>query len=100
MTGLRGNLAGSLIADHLDSDELNDAPDNIVPACGRCNGTRTQQIKPDETFVVRPNGTRTRAISRACEQCGSAFNVPPSYVRNGKGRFCSRGCARKKAATT
>lgn len=98
-TGLRGNLAGSLIADHLDSNELNDAPENIVPACGRCNGTRTQGIKPDEAFVVRHNGTRARAVKRACEQCGAAFFVPPSFVRPGKARFCSRSCARKKAAT-
>lgn len=101
MTGLRGNLAGSLIADHLNGDPLNDAADNIVPACGRCNGTRTQQIKPDEAFVVRSNGTRTRAVERACIMCGGAFFVPPAALkRPNRGLFCSRSCARKKAATT
>lgn len=29
-----------LVADHLDNDKLNNHPDNLVPSCHACNGTR------------------------------------------------------------
>jgi hypothetical protein len=33
----------ALVADHLDSDKLNNDPDNLVPSCNYCNATRTNQ---------------------------------------------------------
>jgi hypothetical protein len=33
----------ALVGDHLDSDKLNNDPDNIVPSCNYCNATRTNQ---------------------------------------------------------
>jgi hypothetical protein len=96
VVGARGGGANALVADHVDSDPLNDAPGNIVPACVTCNGTRTQSIKAGELFVVRPNGTRTRATERTCAVCGSKFLVAKAQLRiPGKGLACSRSCARK-----
>ena len=31
-------------------------------------------------------------VARTCERCGTAFTVPASRVRQGRGRFCSRSC--------
>lgn len=91
--------ADALIADHLDWDATNDAPENLVPSCNPCNGHRRKSgnagiINPDESTVMRTGG-RTRAIQRACETCGATFLTIPAEVRKGKGRFCSRSCARR-----
>ena len=34
----------------------------------------------------------TPRVPRICEQCSRSFSVPPSVVRVGGGRFCSRPC--------
>jgi len=92
----RGSVKGALVADHLDSNQLNDSPENIVASCGSCNGTRTQSIKDGELFVTRYNGARARAIERTCAACQAPFLVIISQSRNpAKGRYCSRSCARK-----
>jgi len=93
--GASGNKTDALIADHLDNNPLNDASGNIVPACGTCNGTRTQSIKDDELFLVRPNGTRVRAVERTCLACGGKFLIAPASLgRPNRGLFCSLPCAR------
>ena len=94
--GQRGNLAGNLIADHLDSNPLNDDDDNLVPSCGRCNGTRGARVSDDEPYVVRTNGTRLRGIRRECLTCSAPFVAMPSPNPK-KGLYCSRSCARKGA---
>lgn len=96
----QGVAPGALVADHLDWDQANDSPANLVPSCNACNAHRTsrgnrQIISDDELVVVAPNGSRHRATERACELCGSAFVVALAQLRIGKGRFCSRSCARK-----
>jgi hypothetical protein len=97
MVGMRGNAHFALIADHVDNDERNDAPSNLVPSCGRCNGSRTQRIEAGELFVTRPNGTRTRAVERHCIGCGARFLQAAAEAKNlTKGRFCSMSCARSK----
>lgn len=94
--GVRGHSTGAVIADHVDSDPLNDEPENIVPSCGTCNATRTQSIKSGELFVVRSNGTRTRATKRLCVICQAEFLVVNAELRSsGKGQCCSRSCARR-----
>jgi len=90
---------GTLIADHLDWDRNNDNPENLVASCHRCNVNRTRtgkgrSIADDELTVSRTRG-RTRAIKRNCEFCNEQFLTIPATVRAGKGRFCSRSCARK-----
>lgn len=91
--GRRGNSRDHVIADHLDSDEFNDDPENLVPSCGPCNGTREIRIPDDEPHITRITGTRLRGPLRACETCGADFVA--WETRPGRGRFCSRSCARK-----
>lgn len=95
----KGVAPDALIADHLDWDQSNDSPENLVPSCNACNAHRTprgdrQIIRGDEMFIVASNGARQRAVQRECELCGSSFVVVSAQVRVGKGRFCSRSCAR------
>lgn len=33
-----------------------------------------------------------KRVSRVCEQCGESFEVWPSVLRKGRGKFCSRAC--------
>jgi hypothetical protein len=98
--GQRGNLVDALVADHVDNNPLNDAPDNVVASCGSCNGNRTQKIKGGEAFVVNANGTRARAVEKACAACAKVFLAIPAQVRSGRGRFCSRSCARSAPRRT
>ncbi len=98
-TGLRGNHDGVLIVDHLDGDKLNDAEGNLAPSCWVCNTNRAKtaraHVSDDETFIVRRNGTRLRAMRRICQHCGAEFLAPLGEASNGGARFCGRSCARK-----
>lgn len=89
----------ALMADHLDWNATNDAPENLVPSCNACNGHRRSsggsQLIEDGELWVRRGRTRTRAVQRNCEYCGGHFLTIPAEIRNGKGRFCSRSCARR-----
>ncbi len=97
-TGVRDQRA--LLADHLDHDATNDEPDNLVAACNACNAHRRRtgdtNIRPGDPVVIRADGKPVRAIERSCEYCGAAFLAAASQVKSGKGRFCSRSCARSK----
>lgn len=96
VVGTRGNARDSLIADHVDSNPLNDDPANLVPSCGPCNGSRARVIKPSEDYVVRKDGSKTRATRRICLICGSQFLVATAQLRTpGTGLCCSRSCARR-----
>lgn len=94
---------GAIFADHVDFDPANDDPSNLVPSCNVCNAHRQQSgkralIAGDEP-IVYVNGRRRRAVGRTCEYCGEAFLAPASVLlptQNGKGRFCSRSCARRR----
>lgn len=91
----------TIFADHLDHDPTNDTAENLVPSCNSCNGHRTRRgernlIAADEPVILLNGRTPTRAIARACEYCGEEFLALPAHVRVGKGRFCSRSCARRK----
>lgn len=95
----RGLAEGALLADHLDHDPENNAPENLVPACNRCNAHRTRKgdrrrIGSDELTIMW-SGVRTRAVERQCAVCTKAFLTVPAEVRKGRGQFCSRSCARK-----
>jgi hypothetical protein len=93
----RGTHRGHVVADHVDGNWRNDSPDNVVPACQGCNGTRFKLVGEDEPYILRKNGTRLRAIRRNCERCNSAFLTQPSDAkRHNRGRFCSMSCARRK----
>jgi len=95
-----GLVAGALIADHLNWDREDDRPENLVPACNPCNVNRQREfedraIADDDLTVIWGSGGRTRAIRRECEYCGVEFLTIPAEVKKGKGRFCSRSCARR-----
>lgn len=89
----------ALVADHLDWDATNDAPENLVPSCGPCNGhrrrSRQARIIQDGELKTTWGGYVTRAVERSCETCGNQFLTIPAEVKKGKGRFCSRSCARR-----
>lgn len=38
------NPSWQLLADHVDDNRLNNAADNLVPACRNCNATRGQHV--------------------------------------------------------
>jgi hypothetical protein len=91
----------ALIADHLDWHTDDDSPDNLTPSCNPCNshrrsGGHSARIGSDDQTVVW-SGAKTRAIERVCEGCGTRFLIPPSATKRGRGRFCSRSCARKQS---
>ena len=94
-----GLAIGALLADHLDWDATNDAPENLVPSCRKCNVLRTRnnhrvRIQEGETISVR-GGQPRRAINRQCITCGSGFTVGLDVVKRGHGHYCSRSCARQ-----
>lgn len=98
-----GITDGALIADHLDWNQQNNDPGNLVPSCHVCNAHRTREgdrrrIESDELYVIARNGTRHRAVRRACEDCGQTFVAKVAQIRVGKARFCSRSCARRTEA--
>jgi endogenous inhibitor of DNA gyrase (YacG/DUF329 family) len=94
-----GPRIGNLVADHLNWDFNDDSPGNLVPSCSICNAQRTRhgdrrRIEKNETTMLW-GGVRTRAVQRFCNMCGAPFLTIPVEVRKGKGRFCSRSCARR-----
>lgn len=92
--------AGALTADHVDNDSRNNAPENLVPSCHRCNSIRQLEdlVSDDELWITMTgNRGRHRAVERFCEQCGARFLALAAEKRPNRGRFCSRGCARRRS---
>jgi hypothetical protein len=68
-----------LFVDHLDEDKLNNDPHNLVPACNRCNSTRSRkpvqtckrghEFSPANTYVNATSG------SRVCRTCSAAYKA-------------------------
>jgi hypothetical protein len=85
-------VTDSLVADHLDWDNTNDAPENLVPSCHSCNARRAAPgrrggIQPGEPIVMIGKH-RTRAVERICKRCGVTFLAAPSAA----GTYCSQAC--------
>lgn len=100
MVGRGVRDARALLVDHLDHDPTNDDESNLVPSCNPCNAHRRHDgtsatITPEDVTVMK-GGNLTRAVEKPCEQCGAPFLAALSQVKMGKGRFCSRSCARRK----
>ncbi len=94
-----GLVAGALVVDHLDNNPLNNATDNLVPSCAKCNAGRADKphmVKDDELFVMRTH-QRLRVVELTCAHCGKTFVAPPSLVAAGKGKYCSHACTGKAA---
>lgn len=90
----------SLIVDHLDHDGHNNAIENLVPSCPRCNIIRSHAYKiPDgEAYVVNASGARLRAVTLICAHCKEQFLKSISDIkraRPGHARYCSKSCTRK-----
>lgn len=92
-TGVGTECKDMLVTDHIDSDPHNNDPDNLATACVGCNATRGLVVRDDEPHKVRPNGSRLRGFPRTCETCKRDFVAWQETP--GKGRFCSRSCARR-----
>jgi len=88
---------GVLVCDHLDRNPLNNDPSNLAPSCHRCNLLNCDRaVRDDEDYRVIAKGSRVRGERRNCEQCGGSFVAWPSGKQDrGRGRFCSRSCARR-----
>jgi hypothetical protein len=92
----RGNRSGVILADHLDGDVRNNAPDNLVVSCNGCNTIRGRDgfrsaIKDDELVVWNSAGQRTRAVQLTCQECGATFLA--EIRRADTAKVCSRRCA-------
>jgi len=93
MAGGGPGSPGNLLVDHLDWDDQNDDPDNLVPSCNTCNSKRAapgkrQKIQPGEP-TIQIGKYRTRAIEAACPECGTTFLTLPSRPKI----YCSPKCA-------
>lgn len=87
---------GVLVVDHLDRNPMNNALENIAPSCQRCNIMNSDRVIADnEDFRVLRSGTRLRGEPRNCEHCGGSFVTWTKNPGPGRGRFCSRSCARR-----
>lgn len=87
-----GVTPDALITDHLDWDNTNDDPANLVVSCHNCNARRAAPgkqgaIQPDEPVKILSTGHRTRAVEKECGWCGETFLTLPSRPR----KFCSKG---------
>lgn len=64
------------------------------------NRTRYPLHAPDGKFLpgTTPAATepyKRTTVERPCEQCGTPFQVLPSELKVGKGRFCGASCVRE-----
>jgi len=91
-----GTGKGVLVVDHLDRDPMNNSDENLAPSCTRCNVLNADRtIGDQESFRVLASGVRVRGDARKCEHCGGDFVTWTKNPGRGRGRFCSRSCARK-----
>jgi hypothetical protein len=96
----KGGWDGVLIVDHVNNISSDNSPDNLVPACFRCNVFR--QIDEDmkkSPYIITKAGFRQKAIPRNCAVCGKEFLLRISSItgaslknRPGNGKYCSFKC--------
>lgn len=66
----------------------------ILAACDDCGKVRVLG-KGDYRPLCKLCCHKGEKVKRICEQCGKEFEVWPSTVRIGKGKFCSRKCSQE-----
>lgn len=84
-----GNI-NDLIIHHIDESGQTETPnnsmDNLTTLCRPCH-LKLHNIK------INPN-PRNR-VKCICLNCGKEFEVVPSKIKNGRGKYCSRECKNK-----
>lgn len=85
----------TLTTDHVDANTHNNRPENLVPACIKCNAGRGKKLPDDCVYLVNACGIRLRAASRTCRFCGGIFLATLTDIRRYQTRYCSRSCAKK-----
>ena len=84
----KGILSGSIVADHVDGNDRNNSPDNIVPSCHSCNTKRGYNYRFNVTpYVMKPGG-RNAATEHTCQNCGTKFLT----TKTGGSKYCSVKC--------
>jgi hypothetical protein len=84
---------GSLVADHIDRNKLNNDLSNLRPACHTCNLLNSDRtIADDESYRVIHKGTRVRGETRRCATCDGSFVAWPDTGRPRRGIYCSKAC--------
>lgn len=94
----------ALVPDHVDSEQTNNSPDNLVPACYGCNTMRSRKYRPaianDDLFVIDKQGARTRADWVTCEVCETKFLASIARIKRGTVSLCSRACSGRRGSAS
>jgi hypothetical protein len=84
---------GCLVTDHVDRNQKNNEPDNLVPSCQGCNIRRGKGDRFDDGLFVMIEGKRAVATPRVCLTCDEPFLIATKYLKKANaGRYCSRRC--------
>ena len=76
--GWRGSPGSIIHVDHVDRDKLNNDPENLVPACIRCNTSRHQNLLTvDDVQAVRELYVAGKLTQAAL---GEIFGVSPMTI--------------------
>lgn len=79
------------VTPHLLGDVMpSDSTRSIPRLCVFCS----QIVRGDGPYCSRTcfNQAKRKRVTRTCEFCGVDFQVPPSTLKRGGGKFCSIGC--------
>jgi HNH endonuclease len=66
-----------LVADHLDEDRWHNAPENLVPACRRCNSERSKRAdflthcNKGHEYIPKNTYERPDGLGRQCRVCNA-----------------------------
>jgi 5-methylcytosine-specific restriction endonuclease McrA len=76
-----------LVPHHKDGSGQTDTPNhdlgNLETLCRKCH-----------LELHDPNPNKPNRVTRVCEYCGNEFDVVPSKVHEGRGKYCSMACRR------
>lgn len=100
VVGKSGGGEGALVVDHLDGQRRNNSPENLVPACQKCNVGRSNPdlIDDREVFITQTlkggKVRKHRATKLTCRHCGLEFLCRTARIRfKGEIKFCSQRCS-------
>ena len=82
----------------------------VCDYCGKTFHRSPSAVSPNDNYCGmkcyhaarqrdnKPGRPRER-VARTCEQCGAHFEIIPSWLKGGGGRFCSRQCSHEHKRT-